>query len=66
METKRCTGCLKTKPVEEFYKQSMGRKGCTSRCKECSRADYHNKRASEAEAIPPQIDKTLCLQFLRG
>lgn len=35
METKRCSKCQVTKPIEEFYKNKATKNGYSSWCKEC-------------------------------
>jgi len=40
--TKQCRKCKETKPLDGFYKNSKGKHGVTSRCKECCRAYSQN------------------------
>lgn len=41
--SKACTKCKQEKPLEDFYRNSEGPLGRTSRCIECLRADYAEK-----------------------
>lgn len=43
-DTKRCTKCGETKPVDEFYRNRSHRDGLNSYCKECRRAYYEAHR----------------------
>ena len=40
MQTKECTACKKTLPLEAFAKQKLGKLGRTSKCKECKNNLY--------------------------
>jgi hypothetical protein len=46
--SKRCTACLATKPLDEFYADRSGRR--TSRCKDCHRRETraNNRRRTTA------------------
>lgn len=50
-KTKRCSKCLKTKPIGEFYKQRSGPHGRRSQCKTCigeyNAAHPEDRRARE-------------------
>ena len=41
---KQCKKCLKTKPLDDFYKHSMMADGRLSKCKECTKADVTENR----------------------
>lgn len=45
---KRCTGCLQTKPPDDFYRQAPS--GHQSRCKECTLAKARGDRAERRKA----------------
>ena len=45
METKRCNKCGERKPISEFYKRGLNKRGIQqyeSRCRQCQ-AEYHSK-----------------------
>ena len=46
---KQCKKCLKTRPIDDFYKHSMMADGHLSKCKECTRADVNENREANAE-----------------
>ncbi len=41
---KQCKKCLKTRPIDDFYKHSMMADGHLSKCKECTKADVIENR----------------------
>jgi hypothetical protein len=46
---KQCKKCLKTRPIDDFYKHSMMADGHLNKCKECTRADVNENRNANAE-----------------
>lgn len=52
-ETKTCFACKIEKPVAEFYVNSQHRDGLSSRCKDCTKAEMHDRwRAKHPEPAP--------------
>lgn len=51
METKTCTSCHHTKPLEAFQKRSGGKHGRNSKCKECYKAERKEWYATNRESI---------------
>ena len=45
-----CTGCLKDKPVEEYYKRTRDGKPRLGRCKDCEKAKIQEWRKKNPEA----------------
>jgi hypothetical protein len=46
---KQCKKCLKTRPIDDFYKHSQMADGHLSKCKECTRADVTENRNANAD-----------------
>jgi ribosomal protein S27AE len=46
---KQCKKCLRTKPLDEFYKHPMMADCHLSKCKECARADVTENRNANAD-----------------
>jgi len=49
MKTKKCTGCLRVLPVDEFYAKSNGQPGGIARCKSCKRT--YGKKHHKANRV---------------
>lgn len=48
--TKYCTGCLKDKPVSEFYKNKKSPDGLKYHCADCARAEYQKRDKARERA----------------
>jgi hypothetical protein len=46
---KQCKKCLKTRPIDDFYKHPRMADGHLSKCKECARADVIENRNSNLD-----------------
>jgi hypothetical protein len=46
METKKCTSCLETRPIDQFGQQKRGLLGKRSKCKSCVK-QYNHKYSTE-------------------
>ena len=44
MKNKKCTSCLKTKDISQYYKSRHNRDGLEYRCIECSRNMYLSRK----------------------
>lgn len=47
-DTKACKNCGSIKPLEQFYRQKLGRGGRTAKCKPCFKSIYKRPYDSEA------------------
>ena len=59
-ETKRCTKCGETKPLDEFHRDRSKKQGRRSRCRECERQYeriYHPKSTAPHHAYPLLRDR---------
>ena len=43
MNTKKCTGCEKEKPITAFWKSTRKKDGLQNMCTECFKKAYHNR-----------------------
>ena len=51
MRNKTCTGCGRSKPLQEFYKRKDRKSGVTSKCKECLYTEIKAHRLAHSEKV---------------
>lgn len=54
---KRCTKCQESKPLDQFYRNKIGKDGYTSQCKACERIRTEEWRKANPEKRQKALDK---------
>lgn len=70
-QDKTCSKCRQAKPLDQFYRQRMGKYGVMASCKECDKARRHkywhtNLEKFNTNATQKRLQKRLALLYILG